>query len=214
VKSQSLDTGILGTVSDPSGAAIAAVTVTITQTATGVAHTVTTGSDGKYEVRYLLPGEYTVEVHATGFATERRPGIVLQIGQQARIDFALQLANVQETIEVQAATPLLQTENATLGGVVSPERIVNLYATLRAIQSPPQTIAASAISSDESHGASDNAGSPIEIAPRPPITTAPSFPITITPARAGSAVHRPQRSNGAARTSVFCQEYQLPNAAV
>jgi hypothetical protein len=126
VKPQSLDTGILGTVSDPSGAAIGAVTATITQTATGVTHTVTTASDGKYEVRYLLPGEYTVEVQAAGFRAERRKGIVLQIGQQARIDFLLQVASIQETVEVQSVAPLLQTENDTLGQVVGPERIVNL----------------------------------------------------------------------------------------
>ena len=125
-ESQSLDTGMLGTVSDPTGGTVVAASVTITQTAMGVAHTVTTTPDGKYEVRYLLPGEYTVEAHATGFRTERRTGIVLQINQQARIDFTLQIANVQETVEVRSSTALLQTENATLGEVVGPERIVNL----------------------------------------------------------------------------------------
>src|SRR3981081_1459779 len=107
-KSQSLDTGMLGTVSDPTGATVVAASVTITQTATGGAHTVTTTADGKYELRYLLPGEYTVEAQASGFRTERRTGVVLQISQQARIDFTLQLANVQETVEVQSSTPLLQ----------------------------------------------------------------------------------------------------------
>src|SRR5260370_6661089 len=116
---------MLGTVSDPTGATVVAAWMTITQTAPGVAHTVTTTADGKYELRYLLPGEYTVEAQATGFRTERRTGVVLQISQQARIDFTLQLANVQETVEVQSSTPLLQTQNGTLGGVVGPERIVN-----------------------------------------------------------------------------------------
>src|SRR5215210_3440162 len=85
LRSQTLDTGILGTVADPSGATIAGASVTIIQTATGVRRTFTTAADGKFEVRYLLPGEYTAEAQAAGFRTERRTGIVIQIGQQARI---------------------------------------------------------------------------------------------------------------------------------
>src|SRR5712692_4709835 len=126
LRSQTLDTGILGTIVDPSGATIGGVSLTIIQLATGVRRTIATAADGKFEVRYLLPGEYTAEAQAAGFRTERRTGIVIQIGQQARIDFTLQLAGVSETVEVRSSTPLLQTENATLGEVVGPERIVNL----------------------------------------------------------------------------------------
>jgi hypothetical protein len=126
LRSQTLDTGILGTIVDPSGATIGGVSLTIIQSATGVRRTVATAADGKFEVRYLLPGDYTAEAQAAGFRTERRTGIVIQIGQQARIDFTLQLAGVAETVEVRSSTPLLQTENATLGEVVGPERIVNL----------------------------------------------------------------------------------------
>ena len=86
----------------------------------------TTGPEGNYEVRYLTPGEYTVEIRAQGFKTERRTGIVLQISQLARIDFSLQIGQVQETVEVTATAPILQTENAVLGEVVATERIVNL----------------------------------------------------------------------------------------
>ena len=123
---QTLDTGILGTVLDPTGAVVAGAPVTITQPATGLVRSVKTGADGKYEVRYLVPGEYTVEVRAPGFRAERRTGIVIQIGQQARMDFSLQVGEVVETIDVNSAAPLLQTENAVLGQVVAPERIVNL----------------------------------------------------------------------------------------
>src|ERR1700761_744299 len=70
--SQTLDTGILGTVSDPQGASIAGAEVTISNPATGVSRSVKTGPDGKYEVRYLVPGDYTVAAQAAGFRTERR----------------------------------------------------------------------------------------------------------------------------------------------
>ena len=53
---QTLDTGILGIVTDPGGAVITSADVTITQPATGHTRTVTTGADGSYEVRYLTPG--------------------------------------------------------------------------------------------------------------------------------------------------------------
>src|SRR5712692_4135650 len=80
---QTLDTGILGVVADPTGAVVSGATVTITQPATGLTRSVTTADDGKYDVRYLVPGEYTIEIKAPGFRAERRTGIVIQIGQQA-----------------------------------------------------------------------------------------------------------------------------------
>ena len=92
LSAQTTDTGILGTVADSTGAVVAGATVSITQPATGQTRAVTTNSEGYYEVRYLLPGEYTAEVRASGFRTERQTGIVLQIGQQARINFSMQVA--------------------------------------------------------------------------------------------------------------------------
>ena len=123
---QTLDTGILGVVTDQGGAVVGNATVTITQPATGLSRSVTTGPEGNYEVRYLTPGEYTVSIQAPGFKTERRTGIVLQISQLARIDISLQIGQVQETVEVTATSPILQTENAVIGEVVAAERIVNL----------------------------------------------------------------------------------------
>jgi hypothetical protein len=123
---QTLDTGILGSVTDPTGAVVANASVSITQTATGVKRTTHSAADGKYEVRYLVPGEYSVEAQAPGFRTVRASSIVIQINQQARLDFSLQVGDIQQAVEVSAATPLLQTENATLGEVVAHERVVNL----------------------------------------------------------------------------------------
>jgi outer membrane receptor protein involved in Fe transport len=123
---QTLDTGILGVVTDPAGAVVTGASITIAQPTTGFTRTVESAAEGSYEVRYLRPGEYTVEVKASGFRSERRTGIVLQISQLARLDFALQVGQVQETIEITSAAPILQTENAVLGEVVARERVVNL----------------------------------------------------------------------------------------
>ena len=115
LSAQTLDTAILGTITDQSGAVVATAAVTIAQPATGQSRLIKTTPDGKYEVRYLLPGEYTVEVKAAGFRTERRTGIHLQIGQQARLDFQMEVGEVVETVEVAASGPILQTESAVLG---------------------------------------------------------------------------------------------------
>lgn len=123
---QSADTAILGTVTEASGAVIPGAKITIQHPATGLARSVITGNEGLYEVRYLRPGQYTVEVAHPGFRTERRTGIVIEVNQQARIDFNLQVGDVVETVEINAVAPLLETESAVVGDVVSGERIVNL----------------------------------------------------------------------------------------
>jgi hypothetical protein len=124
--SQSVDTGILGTISDSSGAVIAGATVNITHSATGTVHTVVTGGNGAYEVRYLVPGEYVVDVRQAGFRSERSSSITLRIGQMARVNFTIQVGEISEQVQVTAQGVLLETQNGVVGGVVSGERIVNL----------------------------------------------------------------------------------------
>ena len=126
LNAQTLDTGILGLITDPSGAVIAGASVTVTNTGTGVRRVAATAPDGKYEIRYLVPGQYTVEVTSPGFRPARASNLSIQINQQARLDFSMQVGEVAEAVEVNATSPLLQTENATLGEVVGSERIVNL----------------------------------------------------------------------------------------
>src|ERR1041384_6925325 len=83
---QTIDTGILGSVTDATGAVVPHATVTISQRETGFVRTVPASAEGAYEMRYLLPGEYSVEARAAGFRTERQNGVLIQIGQQARIN--------------------------------------------------------------------------------------------------------------------------------
>ena len=83
---QTIDTGILRNITDPSGAVIAGATITITKIDTGVKRATQSAADGKYEVRYLVPGEHNVEVQAQGFRTARASNLVIRINQQARLD--------------------------------------------------------------------------------------------------------------------------------
>jgi outer membrane receptor protein involved in Fe transport len=123
---QSVDTGILGTVTDQSGSVIAGSTVTVTSAATGFNKSLETGSDGNYEIRYLPPGEYTVEARASGFRPERTPGIILQIAQLARVDFKLEVGAMTETVDVAAQGVMLETQDAAIGSVVTTQSVVDL----------------------------------------------------------------------------------------
>ncbi len=122
---QTLDTSILGTATDSSGAVLPGATVTVTSPTTGAKKTVTTGNDGQYAVTYLAPGTYNVLIDAKGFTSQRRTGIVLQLNQQDKIDFALGVG-AQQTVQVESTQPLLQSENASLGAVIGAERTQNL----------------------------------------------------------------------------------------
>ena len=123
---QAADTGILGTVTDPSGAVIVGAGVTITQPATGTVHAVQTSMNGSYEVRYLLPGEWVVEVRMAGFQAQKSSPITLQVGQLARLDFALQVGEVTQEVVVTAQGVLLETQSGVVGDVVTSEKILNL----------------------------------------------------------------------------------------
>ncbi|MGH9470197.1 MAG: carboxypeptidase regulatory-like domain-containing protein, partial [Terriglobia bacterium] len=126
VSAQSLDTGFLGRVVDSSGAVVPGASVKIMALSTGTVHSVETSATGDYQVHYLTPGAYTIEIQKQGFQTDRRANIALSLDQMARVDFTLQLGAVQQTVSVTGAAPLLQTENATTGVVVTTRSIVDL----------------------------------------------------------------------------------------
>jgi Carboxypeptidase regulatory-like domain len=109
---------VSGTVGDASGAAIADAQITLTNVGTGEKRVTTAGPDGLYSFVNLLPGEYRLEVEKTGFKRTSRPSVIVEVGQSARIDFALQVGDVTQTVEVTSEVPLLQAETSSLGQVV------------------------------------------------------------------------------------------------
>lgn len=123
--SQSADTGILGIVTDASGAVIPGSTISVKSASTGVSQAVVSGPDGAFEIRYLTPGEYVVEAALSGFRTERR-SIALRIAQLARLNFTLQVGDIGEVVDVVAQGLLLETQSGVTGNVVGAETIVNL----------------------------------------------------------------------------------------
>jgi hypothetical protein len=122
-----IDTGsIVGVVRDPSGAAIAGATVTLRNTATGVARVATTNQDGGYQFAALIPGVYSVQASATSFEPAVRTNIEIDVQSRPAIDFTLKVGQSKEVVEVTSVTPILQTETADVGGVVQKEQINDL----------------------------------------------------------------------------------------
>jgi hypothetical protein len=114
---------IVGTVTDPSGGAVPNATVKITHEGTGFTREVPTNEAGHYRVTPLNPGLYTVAVEMTGFKSQVRNGIVLQVAAVLAVDFSLELGDVTETIEVTGAAPVLQTSEASVGNVVDAKEL-------------------------------------------------------------------------------------------
>jgi hypothetical protein len=117
---------LTGMVRDPSGAAIANAEVELRNVATGVVSRTATNEAGYYTFPYVIPGRYDVTAKAAGMQPLQRTGIAVDILQQVRLDFDLRLGDVQQSIVVTEAAPLLQTERATIGAVVKNETIANL----------------------------------------------------------------------------------------
>ena len=117
---------ILGTVFDQQKAGIPGATVTVTNVATNIARTAVTDSEGNYVVTPIDPGTYNVSAEVPGFQTTRREGLVITVGQSARVELTLSLGSLSTEVQVTAETPLLNTESATLSEVITNEQIVDL----------------------------------------------------------------------------------------
>ena len=126
VFSQTNQGRILGTVTDQSGGAMVGATVTVADTQRGTARTLTTDDSGEYNAPNLTPGTYTVRAEAKGFKALERPNILLEVGHEIRVDLTLQPGEQTQTVTVTEAVPLVETTNATLGGTLSHESIIDL----------------------------------------------------------------------------------------
>ena len=117
---------IRGTVTDASGAAIPQATVRVTEESTNEMLTLQTDAAGQYSANNLTPGSYSVQVEKPGFQSHINKGFVIQVFQTARLDVALSVGSVEQSIEVTTAVPLLQSENASVGQVITTQSIDEL----------------------------------------------------------------------------------------
>jgi hypothetical protein len=117
---------ITGLVTDPSGGVIAGAKVNVTNESTEVERETSTNADGNYLVSSLLPGTYDVTVSRTGFVTQTRIAIRLDVAQIARVDMTLKVGAVSQHVTVKSAVALLQTQSASVGTVVTGSAVINL----------------------------------------------------------------------------------------
>jgi len=120
LRSQSASTGtVAGTISDPSGAAIAAASVTLTDKATNIPRTVSTNENGRYLFVDVPSGTYDVSVNKQGFRISKLTNQAVTVGTALTLNVTLEVGSVAETVEVTANNAELQTLNATVGNTIS-----------------------------------------------------------------------------------------------
>jgi hypothetical protein len=122
---QEVSAGITGRVTDPSGSAIVGAAVTAKDQDRGTEWPTKTNEDGIYAFPRIPIGTYSLKIEAKGFKTALQQSLTLEVNQRARLDFAMQVGGVTETVTVSAEAALLQTETTQVGAVISADTIVN-----------------------------------------------------------------------------------------
>jgi hypothetical protein len=117
---------IVGRVTDPAGASVAAASVAVENVETSVSLQMTTGAGGEYAVPNLPPGTYRVSIGAAGFKTNVTAGLSLSVNQTVRVDVTLQVGDVETRVEVQATVPVVQSDTSSLGSVVDGTQIASM----------------------------------------------------------------------------------------
>src|SRR5262249_1724304 len=116
-----------GTVADTTGALVPGVTVTAKNTQTGVVTTVLTNESGAYQFASLQPGVYSVTAELSGFRSQTYNQVELGTSQQVRLNFALQVGAVAQTVDVSVAVDsLIATSSSSVGNVLPESRVKDL----------------------------------------------------------------------------------------
>jgi hypothetical protein len=115
-----------GTVTDPSGALVVGASVSVTNTATGVAYRAQTDTLGTYHVTDLPPGTYTMDVSKSGFASQHVEPFTLIVGQLFQENITLAVGQTQQTVSVNAAALLLNTESSHDEQLIESQQIDNM----------------------------------------------------------------------------------------
>ena len=98
---------ILGRVTDPTGAVLPGATISIIDKDRGLARSVTSDEAGQFNAPTLIPGTYTVRVEFPGFKTLDRANVMVEVGQEIRVDLTIQPGQQSETVTVNEAIPLV-----------------------------------------------------------------------------------------------------------
>jgi len=117
---------ISGTVKDPSGAVVPGAAIMATNAETGMTRSAQTGNDGAYRFPALSVGIYDVQVEQTGFQAKVQTGLRITVGQEAVMNFTLDVGAVTETVSVTAEAPIVNTTSGMLGSLVNKQTLADL----------------------------------------------------------------------------------------
>lgn len=117
---------VLGTISDPSGAAVSGAKVRITSVNKGTVEETTTNADGNYSVSHLIPDVYTVRAEATGFKSFEAKNVTVNVDTATRVDGRFQVGGASETVEVTSETPQLKTDRADVSTTFDEKQVEDL----------------------------------------------------------------------------------------
>ncbi len=117
---------VLGTVRDASNRSVPKATITLANQNTGIEAKTTTDENGNYDFTNVKVGQYTVSVEAAGFSKVSTPNVDVTVNARQRVDLTLQVGAVTQSIEVQGAASVLETDSSEKGQVVNSQAIVEL----------------------------------------------------------------------------------------
>ena len=115
-----------GLITDPSGAVVPNATVMAVNEGTGLERSTLTNTVGFYSIQFLPAGNYRLQVQASGFRSTSRAGISLTVAQTARVDFALELGQMSQQVNVAATAPILDSDAASLGSLFGERAVQDL----------------------------------------------------------------------------------------
>jgi hypothetical protein len=119
-------TALVGNVSDSAGAAMAGVSITAVNVETQNTYHATTNGEGSYSIQFVKVGRYRIKAEQSGFSTLTKTDIIVDANQTVRNDFALQVGQVTQQLEVTAATPPIATDEASLKEVIGQKSVADL----------------------------------------------------------------------------------------
>ncbi len=123
---QTTNGALVGAVTDQSGSLVASASITITHETTGDTRKVLSNTEGQYTAPVLPIGRYTVQGEAPGFKRVRVSNVLLEVNQTVRVDLAMELGAVTQTVEVAAEVALVKTDRSDVGQVIDGKRVVEL----------------------------------------------------------------------------------------
>ena len=119
VRAQEVTATITGTVTDPTGAAVAGARVTAKSVERGLTYTAVTNDSGIYRIAPLPVGSYELKIEKPGFSSVAYPAFVLTLNQVARLDVGMTLGQVSQIVEVTGAAPILKTESTQVDTIIN-----------------------------------------------------------------------------------------------